>query len=87
MFTEQEAVAKLNEKIAKNNIKPSTSRYLSKIEVLKSLLSKRQAELENLKNAIRASEQEIQRLQGGISVLLELAAEDEGMLSGVAETS
>lgn len=85
MLTEQEAVAHLNEKIAKKDIKQSTSRYLAKIEVLKSRLEQHQAELENHQEAIRRLEMEIQRSKGAISMLLELAAEEEGMLSDVAE--
>ena len=85
MLTEQEVVAQLNELIAKNNVKPSTSRYLSKIEDVKSILTQQQAELDSLKNKIKSVEVTIQRSKGAISILLELSAEDEGMLS-VAET-
>jgi len=87
MLTEQEVVAQLNDKIAKNNIKPSTSRYLAKINDLKSLLEQQQAELESLKSKIESVEATIQRSKGAISILLELAAEDEGMLTDAAETS
>lgn len=86
MLTEQEVVAHLNEKIGKNDIKPSTSRYLAKINDLKSLLKQRQAELESLKDKIEVLEVDIQRSKGAISILLELSAEDEGMLTDVAKT-
>lgn len=80
MLTEQEVIALLNEKIAKKEIKPSTSRYLAKIEVLKSLLTKQQTELAALQNELNKVETDIQRSKGAISILLELAAEDEEML-------
>jgi len=86
MLTEQEVVAHLNEKISKKEIKPSTSRYLAKIEVLKTILTRQQAELDELQSKREKVEADIQRSKGAISILLELAAEDEGMLSEVAET-
>lgn len=86
MLTEQEVVAQLNELIAKNSIKPSTSRYLAKIKDLKSILEQQRAELESLKSKIESVEDTIQRSKGAISILLELSAEDEGMLTEVAET-
>jgi len=87
MLTEQEVIAQLNEKIINKDIKSSTTRYLTKIEVLKSLLIKQQAELESLKAKIETADMNIQRSKGAISILLELVAEDEGMLTSVAETS
>lgn len=86
MLTEQEVVAQLNEKIAKSETKPSTSRYLAKIEVVKSLLKKQLAELKSFQEKIASLELEIQRSKGAISILLELSAEDEGMLPDVVET-
>jgi hypothetical protein len=56
MLTEQEVVAQLNEKIAKKEIKASTSRYLDKIEVLKALLIEQQAELKDLQDRINQVE-------------------------------
>ena len=85
MFTEQEAVARLNEKIAKKEIKQSTSRYLAKIEALKSILERQQSELKSLLARKEQLEADIQRSKGAISILLELAAEDEGMLTEAAE--
>ena len=86
MLTEQEVVAHLNAKIAEGKIKPSTSRYLAKIQQLKSLLEKQQAELDSMKEEMKKREVDIQRSKGAISILLELAAEDEEMLTEVAET-
>lgn len=86
MLTEQEAVAKLNEKILKKEIKPTTSRYLAKIETLKNILKKQQSDLKDLVARKELLEADIQRSKGAISILLELAAEDEGMLSDVVET-
>jgi len=86
MLTEQEAVARLNERIAKKEIKSSTSRYLAKIEALKAILQRQQAELKDLSSRKEQLEAEIQRSKGAISILLELAAEDEGMLTEVVET-
>lgn len=52
---------------------------------MKSRLEQHQAELESHQEAIRRLEMETQRSKGAISMLLELAAEEEGMLSDVAE--
>ena len=60
--------------------------YLAKIEALKAILQRQQSELKDLSNRKEQLEAEIQRSKGAISILLELAAEDEGMLSEVVET-
>lgn len=85
MLTEQEVIAQLNDKINNKDIKPSTSRYLAKIEIMKTILEKQQIELDGLRDKERAIELDIQRSKGAISILLELAAEDEGMLSKTVE--
>jgi len=83
MLTEQEAVAQLNDKIAKGEVKSTTRRFLQKIETLQSQLLAQDAEIRELDVKKAKIETEIQRLKGAISVLLELAAEDEGMLAEV----
>ena len=65
---------------AKGNLKPGTSKYLDKIKALKDILQKGQDDLTELKNSIIALEQNILRTKGAISILVELAAEEEGML-------
>ena len=87
MLTEQEAVAKLNEKIAKSDVKQVTRRFLSKIELLQSRLAAQNAEMDELDRKKKAVEVEIQRIKGAISILLELAAEEEGMLAEVSENT
>ena len=52
MLTEQEAVAKLNEKIAKSDVKSMTKRFLAKIETLQSRLAAQNAEIEELEDAL-----------------------------------
>ena len=48
-------------------------------------LKKQYAELDDLKSKEKQVEIDIQRSKGAISILLELSAEDEGMLTDVAE--
>ena len=80
MLTEQEAAAQLNNKVSSGEIKPSTKRLLEKIAVLQSRLTTQQTELVKIREMDNKSNIEIQRLKGAISVLLELAAEEEGMI-------
>lgn len=86
MLTEQEAVAQLNDKISKNEIKPTTKRFLDKIKVLQGNIEQHNEELRKLEEQKKALDKEIERIKGGISILLELAAEDEGMLEVITNS-
>jgi hypothetical protein len=87
MLTEEEALAQLNEKLAKNEIKETTRKYIEKLKILDSMLTKQKASLEELKGKIKLSESEIDKTRGAISMLIELAAEEEDMLPKVAKKS
>jgi SMC interacting uncharacterized protein involved in chromosome segregation len=86
MLTEQEAVAQLNDKISKNQIKATTKRYLDKIKALQNNIEQYNEELRKIEEQKRTLDKEIERTKGGISILLELAAEDEGMLEILANS-
>jgi len=81
MLTEQEAIAQLNEKIAKKTLKPTTGRYLAKLKFLEEQLKTHQDQIKELTDKITGLESEILRTRGAISMLLELAAEEEGLLT------
>lgn len=87
MLTEQEAIAQLNEKIAKKQIKPATMKYLAKIKFLEEQLKTHQNQIKELSDKISGTENEIVRVRGAISMLLELAAEEEGLLADNQENS
>jgi predicted RNase H-like nuclease (RuvC/YqgF family) len=87
MLTEEEAVVQLNERVSKNNIKDATKRFLVKIKKLQGNLELYQAEIEKLEKQKKSIEKEVERTKGAISVLLELAAEDEGMLAEISNGS
>ena len=81
MLTEQEAIAQLNEKIAKKQVKASTGRFIAKLKILEDLLNSHQKQINELTDKIKGIESEMLRTRGAISMLLELAAEEEGLLS------
>jgi hypothetical protein len=84
MLTEQEAVAQLNEKISRNIIKPTTKRFLDKIKILQNIILTYENEIKKLEEKKKSIEKDLERSKGAISVLLELAAEDEGMLENLS---
>lgn len=87
MLTEQEAIAQLNERITKKQLKASTERFLAKLKILEDSLNSSQNQIKDLTNKIRELESEILRTRGAISMLLELAAEEEGLLDNQVTTS
>ena len=80
MLTEQEVLAVINEKLSKGELAPSTMKYVNKIKILDDLLKEHQISLESLNSKIQIVTFEIQRIKGATSILLELAAEEEGLL-------
>jgi CII-binding regulator of phage lambda lysogenization HflD len=80
MLTEQEALAQLNEKLGRNELNENTKKYIEKLKYLNSLLNTQQSAIEDLNKKIQIIEKDIYKTRGAISILLELAAEEEGML-------
>jgi uncharacterized protein YcbX len=81
MLTEQEVTAYLNEKIAKNELKPETNKYVDKLKSLEQILTTQTASLREMQDKVKALELDIQRIRGAISVVIEMAAEEEGLLA------
>ena len=81
MLTEQEVLAVINEKIKKGELKPETMKYINKIKALDTLLKGHQESFNRLTSEAQAADLEIQRIKGATSILLELAAEEEGLLA------
>jgi hypothetical protein len=80
MLTEQEAIAQINERITKKQLKPSTEKLITKLKTLENLLNNDQNQIKDLNNKIRELDAEMLRTRGAISMLLELAVEEEGLL-------
>lgn len=80
MLTEQEALAQLTEKLSKGELSENTKKYIEKLKYLNSLLNTQQSAAEDLNKKIQIIERDIYKTRGAISILLELAAEEEGML-------
>jgi len=78
MLTEQEVLAHINNK---KDLKPSSSRLVGKIRLLESALSEKDLGLKDAQRQARIIENDILRLRGAISVLIELIAEEEGLIS------
>jgi hypothetical protein len=72
-MTEQEIAAKLNEKISNNELSPETNKCLNKIKTLQEKLEKQYEEMKKVN-------EEIIKIRGGISALIELAAENEKII-------
>ena len=81
MLTEQEVAEVINKKIADKTLKTATVKYVEKLKVLQSILKAQQSALEDLKKKVVSEEEQVIRTKGAISVLLELSAEEEGLLN------
>lgn len=81
MLTEQEALAVLNEKITKNELKESTKVYVQKINKMNEMIKNQKASIVEKQSEIEKMESDLHRLNGAVSMLLELAAESEGLIS------
>jgi len=79
MLTEQEAIAYINEKIESGTLKPGTLRLVDKMRLLEKAKQEKQQELNNILSKVRGMEDDIVRLRGAISILIELSAEEEGL--------
>lgn len=80
MLTEQEVADAINKKIADKTLKTNTAKYVEKLKVLQGILKTQQDALEELKKKMNSEEEQILRTKGAISILLELSAEEEGLL-------
>jgi len=87
MLTEQEVMAYLNEKIAKNELKPEVQKYVDKLKKLEEILSTQTKSLTELQEKARVLELDIQRIRGAMSVVMEMAAEEEGLLADSSKNS
>jgi predicted nucleic acid-binding Zn-ribbon protein len=87
MLTEQEVAAYINEKLAKKELKDSSVRYANKLRALESILNSHNDALKDLSESVRNIELEIQRTKGAISMVLELVAEEEGLITPASPTS
>ena len=80
MLTEQEVLATINQKIKDKQLSPTTAKYVERIKILQSMLKDRQDSVDGLEKKILEEKSEIYRLKGAISILLELSAEEEGLI-------
>jgi len=87
MSVSQEVIVELNKRIKEDKVKPITNKYIIKIRMLESNLKTKQAKIEELLGKIKQIDNEIVYTDGAISILMELAAEEEGILLKPAELS
>lgn len=80
MLTEQEVLAHINDKIAKNQLKETSNKYVEKLKVLQEILQSHQKNIEDYKQKLTTEETQSMRTRGAISILLEMLAEEEGLL-------
>jgi hypothetical protein len=81
MLTEQEVIAHIN---SKTELKPGTKRLIDKLKLLETAMKEKDAVLEELRRQTKANENDLFRLRGATSVLIELIAEEEGLISNPA---
>lgn len=79
MLTEQEVMAYINDRVERGGLKPGTMRLIDKMRLLNKAKQEKQQELSNIMSQVRAVEDDIVRLRGAISMLIELSAEEEGL--------
>lgn len=80
MLTEQEVLATINQRIKDKQLSLATSKYVERIKILQSMLKNHQDSIDSLEKKILEEKAEIYRLKGAISILLELSAEEEGLI-------
>ena len=80
-MTEQEVITKLNELIAGNSLKEATTKFITKIRTLDGQMVSYQNDIKTASDKIKGIETEMTRIRGAISALIELAAEEEGLLA------
>lgn len=80
MVTEKDVIEHLN-RVARDDssLNPNTRRYVQKLRELEQLQSIQQQELDSLRQNVKNAKEGLQRTRGAISVILEMAAEEEGL--------
>jgi len=82
MVTEQDVIGYLNERAGEDSaLKDSTRKYVKKLKELETLQNIQQEELKSLRLRLKGIEEDLLRTRGAISVVLELAAEEEGLIA------
>lgn len=80
MLTEQEALAIINDKIKNNTLKPESEKYINKLKELEDLQNKQQKVKAELQSRLTEISNALHKTKGAISVVLEMAVEEEGLL-------
>lgn len=78
MLTEQEVLAYIN---GKSDLRPGTQRLINKLKLMRQAIQDKDREHKGLQSDIRIVEDDILRLRGAISLLIEMIAEEEGLIS------
>lgn len=81
MLTEQEALAIINDKIKNNTLKPESQKYIDKLKDLEELQAKQQKYKADLQSKLDEINSSLNKTRGAISVILEMAVEEEGLLN------
>jgi len=81
MLTEQDVRSFINEKIAKEeDLKETSKKCIEKLKVLDEIIKAQTASLEDMRVKSQDTEQLMRRNLGAVYVLLEMVAEEEGLL-------
>lgn len=83
MITEQEVLDHINNGLKHNSLKEETKKYTSKLQTLDTRIKDLDGRLEMLRKEEKAIEEEILKLKGAFSMLIELSGESEGLLEPV----
>lgn len=89
MVTEQDVVEYLNKATSEEGkgLKDSTQIYIKKLKELENLQKIQQEDLQSLRLRLKGVEDDLMRTRGAISVVLELAAEEEGLITPPTQNS
>lgn len=77
MLTEQEVIAHINQTA---ELKPGTKRLIDKLKLLETAMKEKDAALDETRKQTKLIENDLFRLRGATSVLIELIAEEEGLI-------
>jgi len=80
MITEQDVVDYLNKKVASGDLGPVLEKYVAKLKSLQDMRDGQEDDIASLKTRLEQAESLLLKTQGAISMILELAAEEENLL-------
>lgn len=77
MLTEQEVLAHLNNT---QNLSAASIKLVNKLKILDATLKNKESSIKDLQKEVKSLEYDSLKIRGAISILIELIAEEEGLI-------